>query len=166
MHCSWVEERLVALHDDELSRSEQAVVLEHLERCPTCSELEARLAGIELEPALVIPAGVQVQLASAIDAALDEAFAQPWESTPPSAWEQTRRWLRRDRDLSNGAMLAYAAVLAVCVGWGLSNYLAVQAMQEEVPIARTSVAPVTDGHYQPASWAVEEEAPESEEEWR
>lgn len=166
MHCSWVGERLVALHDDELSRSEEQLVIEHLEACPDCADLAGRLDAITPEDALVVPAAVQTRLEAAVDDALDTAFEQPWQASPPGFWEQSRRWLRRDRDLSNGAMLAYAAVLAICVGWGLSNYLAVQAMNQDEPLTASTVAPVSNGHYQPASYAIEDEAGEGEEEWR
>lgn len=168
MECSWVEDRLVALQDDELSRSERELVEEHLEHCPACADLEAHLAAVSPEPCLQVPADVQARLESAVSAALDEALAAPVAPRSVGRIEQTRRWLRRDRDLSNGAMLAYAAALAICLGWGMSNWLALPgATQPTDSIARVEIqSTVRSDHYQPASYAIEADTDEDEEEYR
>lgn len=169
MDCSWIEDRLVALQDDELSRSEHEVVTRHLQSCAACAELEQLLAGATPEPFLQVPAEVQARLALAVDAAIDSALAeQATPAAPPSVVERSRRWLRRDRDLSNGAMLAYAAALAICLGWGLSNWMAIQdAAQPPTSIARNEgSSTVSSEHYSPASYAVEKDAEPGEDEWR
>lgn len=166
MDCTWVTDRLVALQDGELSPGELAFVTEHLVGCDDCATLEAALAEATPTPDLVVPPDIQAALEAAVDAAvartLDEQPVQ--RRAPGSAW---MRWLRRDRDLSNGAMLAYGFVLAACIGWGFSNWFAVQAMSEVQPPATIAVdhhdAPSIDGtiapdQYRPASWTSEEQS--------
>lgn len=164
MDCQWTQDRLVALQDGELSPSEETFVLEHLAGCPTCQEYELALSLATPEPSLVVPHAIQIALEARIDAALDDAFAHP--APPAVASHSWSRWLRRERDLSNGHALAYGFLLAACLGWGLSNWFAVQALQTEtlapVHMAHTSSTPrdatttVPADQYRPASWNADE----------
>jgi hypothetical protein len=119
---------------------------------------------------LIIPPEIQRAMEEAVDAAVARTLDEPAQTRSSStSWT---RWLRRDRDLSNGAMLTYGFLLAACLGWGLSNWFAVQALQNEtaapVQIVRDgTVAPPVDSQldpsqYRPASWTSEE----SPEPWR
>lgn len=171
MECSWVEDRLVALQDEELSPGERTFVVEHLATCAQCTEMELALAGATPMDDLVVPPHIQALLESTVDDAMDQVFAHPEPRHATTSGTSWTRWLRRDRDLSNGAMLSYGFLLAACLGWGLSNWFAVQALQEEQPMSTFAVdradAPLSDGHiapdqYRPASWTSEERS----EPWR
>ncbi len=166
MRCSWVQERLVALADGELSAGEATRTEEHLEHCIECRELDADLRMITPRPTLQVPPEIMARMAAAVDSAIEQTFDAP-ESTPAPRTGPLTRWLPRDRDLSNGAMLGYGLILAACVGWGVSNWLAVQQLEERntPPVAQSAQpTPSTlDGdQYEPASYRPEE----PEEEWR
>lgn len=170
MQCSWVIDKLVAFQDDELSPGECTFVGEHLDGCDACSEHEIALRDVTPEPFLEIPPEVLAQMAAAIDQAVADELASPKRPMAPSLWTRSTRWLRKDRDTPNGALLGYGLVLAACLSWGVSNWFAVQALQAEVErptIAHTTAgdpagAIVPSDQYQPASWTPEDDS----EEWR
>jgi anti-sigma factor RsiW len=167
--CTWTMDRLVALQDGELSPGEDAFVREHLDGCPDCAAMEEALAAATPVADLIVPPEIQAALEVAVDTAVAAALEHPVDRRAPgSAW---RRWLRRDRDLSNGAILAYGFVLAACLGWGLSNWFAVQAMSQvqtapDVAVDQRNTSPadgrIAPDQYRPASWTAEDEA----EPWR
>lgn len=172
MRCDWVEERLVAFRDGELSPGEATFVEEHVARCPACAEHDAALMDATPEHALTVPPEVLARMIAAVDASLDEAVDGPRRAAVrPGALGRWARWLRRDRDMPNAAVLGYSVLLAACVGWGLSNWLALQQMRDDTPArvaATASDAVVPSGaalpsdQYQPASWSPEDPA----EPWR
>ncbi len=174
MRCSWVQDRLVAFADDELSPGERVFVAEHLQACDACASLDVRLRAASPEPALIVPAGMLASMAAQVDAAIEAELAAPEQhAAPPPAGLATLpgvaragRWLRRDRELSNGAMVAWGLLFAACFGWGLSNWMAVP--DPTAPAAPTyTAAPspsaeIDSEHYRPASYSVDEE----EDDWR
>lgn len=170
MQCSWVTGRLVAFQDDELSRSEFTIVTEHLDGCASCQQLEQSLRDATPEPFLEIPPDVMASMARAVEDALEEEFTRPQQAVAPSTWQRSSRWLRKDRDTPNGALLGYGLLLAACLGWGVSNWFAVQALQAEVErpsVALSAPAPATEvvvpsDQYRPASWTPDAES----EDWR
>ncbi|MEZ4317977.1 MAG: zf-HC2 domain-containing protein [Myxococcota bacterium] len=168
MQCPWVQERLVAFADGELSPGEATWVAEHLESCDACAQLDLRLRDVTPEPGLEIPADVMERMARAVDDAVLAALDEPPAVETPTTAARWGRWLRRDRDLSNGAMLAYGILLAACVGWGVSNWLVVQELRQEVqrsPVAATAPtnsATIDSTQYEPASYQPEQR----EENWR
>ena len=169
MHCSWVQDRLVAFSDGELSPGEATFVAEHLDGCDDCEQLELRLAAVTPQNALEIPPEVMARMAQAVDDAVFEALEQPLVAPPPTVRTRWTRWLRRDRDLSNGAAIGYGLLLAACVGWGLSNWIAYQELQQEMMLATpvavsapTSPATIDSNDYEEASYRVDE----PEENWR
>lgn len=155
--CRWVEDRLVALQDGELSPSETHFVMEHLATCDACATLEAVLLEATPHPDLVVPPEIQAALEVAVDDAVQRALAEPAAPPQPVHYAWTR-WLRRDRDLSNGSLVVYGFLLAACLGWGLSNWMAVHDLQariaaaparSEVQVPGTDLAPE---QYRPASF--------------
>ncbi len=172
--CRWVEQRLVALRDAELSPGETHFVLEHLETCARCSARDRALLDATPHPTLVVPPAIQAALEASVDRAIREALLQ----TPPPVERSTRwsRWLRRDRDLPNASILLYGFLLAACLGWGLSNWLSARELRNEIQAFQahsirstpaggaTATEPVEipSEQYRPASF---ETAPEDEP-WR
>ena len=174
MHCSWVQDRLVAFADGELSPSEMVVVAEHLDGCETCAALDVRLRAASPEPALVVPAGVLASMHAQLDAAIEAELADPQpvpseESGGLAAIPgvaRAGRWLRRDRELSNGALLSWGLLFAACFGWGLSNWMAVpDPTAPTTPTYTAAPSPsveIDSEHYRPASYSVDDE----EDDWR
>lgn len=169
MHCSWVQERLVAFADGELSPGEATFVGEHLDGCEECATLDAALRDVTPAPSLAVPPEVLARMAAAVDEAVMAALDEPIVAAPPGMAARWGRWLRRDRDLSNGAMLGYGILLAACVGWGVSNWIAYQELQQEITNARpvaaaapSSPATIDSDDYEPASYSPDA----SEENWR
>lgn len=166
MHCAWVQDRLVALSDGELSPGEATRVMEHLDDCEECALLDLQLREITPEPHLDVPPEVMANLARVVDAAVQEALDEPVYAPPPTMATRWSRWLRRDRDVSNGQILAAAIVFAMLGGWGLSNWLAAQdGVTMSSPIANvapSSSSTIDGAQYEPASYRPEEEG----ENWR
>lgn len=185
MRCAWVEQRLVAWRDDELSPGEATFVMEHVDRCPACAALDARLQDATPDPWLAPPPDVLARMHAALDAAIErESNAEATRPAPRSVVNASRigrwaRWLRRDRDLSNASAIGYVALLAACFGWGLSNWMAIEtsAPGSMPEAAQASVSAPTDPRdmdpaasgaaipaeqYRPASWSPRDEA----EDWR
>lgn len=164
MQCDQVTDRLVAYSDGELSRGEHTFVAEHLATCEACARLDEALRAATPEDVLVIPPDVLARMHAAVDEAIASADLSPPVARPSSLTRWTR-WLRRDRDMSNGAVLAYGMLLAACLGWGLSNWLAVQGLQHEpartasMPTVQpTSDAPIPGDQYRPASFSPDDDA--------
>jgi anti-sigma factor RsiW len=172
MRCSWVQDRLVAFADDELSPGETVFVAEHLETCEVCASMDARLRAASPRPALVVPAGVLDAMAAQIDAAIDDELSSPAQAPEPSGLAalpgvaRAGRWLRRDREMSNGAMLGWGLLFAACFGWGLSNWLAVPADPTATTPTFTAAPTPSDEidsqQYRPASYAIDGE----DDDWR
>lgn len=165
--CHWVEDRLVALQDGELSPGETHFVMEHLAGCASCTDLEEALLAATPAPSLVVPAEIQAALEAAVEQAVERALTTPADP-PPAPHRPWTRWLRRDRDLSNGSLLAYGFLLAACMGWGLSNWFAVAdleariAAQEATPVHTLPGTELAPDQYRPASF----DAEDHEQPWR
>jgi len=168
MHCAWVQDRLVAFADQELSPGEDSFVAEHISHCADCRELESQLRECSPEPSIAIPPEVLNKLAMAVDLAVSEEFDRPTVPVEPASTTRWARWLRRDRDLSNGAMLSYGVLFAACLGWGLSNWVAVQELRAQTrapsifTAAPTRSSTIGVDQYVPASYSPED----ADENWR
>jgi len=164
MQCAWIQDRLVAYSDGELSPGEATRVGEHLDGCEDCADLGARLLAITPEPHLQVPPEILAQLASQVDQAVHAALDEPVQPLPATATTRWARWLRRDRDVSNGQLVAAAVVFAMLGGWGLSNWMALPGPSTNTVATAAPSGPVTidSDQYEPASYRPDEDG----ENWR
>ena len=175
MSCDWIGDRLVAFQDDELGRSEHLIVEEHLRECRECRDLEQTLALSTPEPFILVPKEHQLHLQAALATTLDIEFNTPHQRVPPSTSQRWASWLRRDRDMSNGTIIAYGLLLAACVSWGVANWIAVRSIS--APSSTTALAlhsntassseTFSSDQYRPAGYELSESTTEPPEEyWR
>jgi anti-sigma factor RsiW len=120
MHCHEVEPLLVAWHDGELSPSAATQVEEHVAHCPHCVRRSQRLLDTTPTPWASPPADVQARLHAAVD--VDLVLAEAERRGPPAPAWRAPRWLTEPREVSPVAVIAYAALLALSLGWGWSNW--------------------------------------------
>jgi anti-sigma factor RsiW len=156
MHCTAVKQRLVAWRDEELSPGEAVRVEEHLARCPSCRALEMRLAAVTPEPFLTV-APVSQAASDALARALDEVedATEERSSEAPSAYSIL--------DFSELAPhLAWAVVVMLCLGWGLSRHATALSLQAQLDAQGAPQESVLDGaSFREASWAPPERQPET-----
>jgi anti-sigma factor RsiW len=167
MQCEEVEERLVALQDDELSPSEREQVVEHLDHCHACRGLERRLRLATPFPGLVVPPHIQARLDDRLDTSvLLELADRPSQPAPRGAVARARRWLDAETEVSRVVVLAAAAMLVTTLGWGVTNWWSLAHLQAEmaqraevvIPPARTaSGAEIPAEQFRPAAYTPEEE---------
>jgi anti-sigma factor RsiW len=168
MECDEVRDRLVALHDDELSRSEAVQVREHLVACPACARADRRLRSSVPSRPFVADDALRARLAEALDPALILAMAaRPVEPPPPP---RPRLWQIAGRAASVpvGAVVVYVVLLAASFGWGVSNWWSLQIVGSGDPAgvasgAAAGVAPSVEtaspagtaipaDQFRPAAW--------------
>lgn len=153
MRCDEARDRLVALEDHELSRSEASLVRDHLKRCPRCTAHQEALAALRIAPFLAPPAEVWQRLDRACEP--DRLWQRAHAPMPRPAPHPALVWLRQPVAMSQGAVMAWAAVLFASLTWGASAWFA--------PAPGASPAPggaseIPADHYRPASYVPEDDA--------
>ena len=103
--CAFVLEKAAAFCDDALSEAETAIIAQHLEQCPTCSQVYAQMDKLEIHPPK-IRSNVMLfddpTYWDKMDAELNEVME---ENHAPSNWDKRH--------------LILAAVAIFCFGWAL-----------------------------------------------
>jgi anti-sigma factor RsiW len=145
MNCDEVRERLVALHDDELSPSEAVQVREHVARCASCTGTERALVEFRpTPPAWRPPDAVRDRLDRALDPALLFALA---EAPIPVAHPTPKRafWpgVRRATSVPLGAVVMYVVLLVGSFAWGVSNWWTLNTLPEPTVAGAPAPAPGT-----------------------
>jgi anti-sigma factor RsiW len=160
MKCHRAQDRLVALLDGELAADVAEELRAHLATCDRCRALYERQAAVAPRPALVVPPQVRSQLFARLDAALDAAWDEHVHAEQRAA-EPTAAPAPANRPLVWA--MAYAVLLAVVTGWGVTTWLENQALRAE--LAANTATPrslfgseLPGDAFQPASFVV---APES-----
>lgn len=164
MSCAWVEQRLVAWQDGELSPGEHTRVGEHLETCRSCRRLERDLARVTPRPAAPVPS----EATAALFARMDAALARAWDEPAPAP--VLPRWAA-PIGMPGATVVAYAALLLLTVAWGTYNWRAARSLQVALDASRPVVAghviparsqgtpdaALTDGQFTPAAWVPDAE---------
>lgn len=152
MDCMTVADRVAAWLDGELSRSEQQLLEEHLERCTACQALVEGVAAIEMVPPPAAPALDSPMFWRRMDVALQAELAASERPAPapPSGW---RQWSRASLRVSAPLLAGYAALLLFAVLWGAQNLRRAQVaeaqidayvrQQEAIPSGAPAAAPGT-----------------------
>jgi len=120
MHCHEVEPQLVAWHDGELGPSATQQVEEHLQTCAHCVDRSQRLLDATPQPWVRPPSDVQRRLEEAVD--VDLVLTHARVRGPLPSGRRLPRWLTEPREVHPLALMAYAALLAMSLGWGLANW--------------------------------------------
>lgn len=167
MDCREAGDRLVAYQDGELAPSEHQKVREHIASCGACRELERRLREATPRPGLTAPAHVLARLEDRLDVDVILAMADRRGPTTRVGWlARTRTWLDRDAEVPRALVLAACTLLVASVGWGLSSWLSLHALQLEVaaqrdspavPAHTTATAEIPADQFVPASYTPEVE---------
>ena len=157
MHCTAIQQRLVAFQDAELSPGEHVRVYEHLATCITCRSdhrsLE-RIGPLRLEiPVHALRAMHEV---THPDLIWELAASRP-ETSYTTPW---KKWLNRGIELPTWWVLAAAALLATSIGWAASTSASLHFSTTELatratPPPATVMAPgseVPANQFRSASW--------------
>jgi anti-sigma factor RsiW len=138
MRCDEARDRLVAWDDGELSPGEATQVAAHVRGCLACAGHAAALRAVTPRPRPVVPADVLARLHARVDP--DVVLTAAARPAPPTSFGAgVRGFLRREAQVPMGAVLAYAAVLALAVGlaafgwWGAPTELRVADQPEPLP---------------------------------
>ncbi len=151
MDCAETRDRLVALDDGELGRSEAQHALEHLDGCASCRDRRALLQRATPFAHREPPPDVLARLASLdVDAIL--AGAPPRMGPPP-------RRFGRSVQVPLAAVMLYAFVLAAVTAWGLSNWWSNAETSTQIAgqVERSDVIPAQA--WRPAAWTPDADAP-------
>lgn len=115
--CAFVQEKSSAFFDHALSESETSLIVEHLSSCEDCSRIYAQLEKLEIEPPRYSIGGMDdledPEYWSEMDKVLDA--------------EIDRSMQTQDKKFDYNHMILAALVL-LCVGWGLYQQSRAQAL--------------------------------------
>lgn len=161
MRCRTVHACLAAYRDRELAPGEHVQVEEHLQSCADCRDLDALLVAATPRPELVVPLRVLRDMERRLDPT--ELLRVADETPTPTPKRRWLRWLRRDTQVSIGAVLAYSALLATCAGWGTWSWYGWARLEADVAAraqqsSTVAQQPLPAAHYQPAAFAPEQPA--------
>lgn len=148
MECDEVRDRLVALHDDELSPSEGVQVREHLADCGSCTRTNRRLRGSIPVPPSFSGDDLRARLARQLDPNLILAMADrpPKAAATPTPPESALwRGITHVASVPVGAVVVYVVLLAASFGWGVSNWWTLSSLR-----APTAESPLPSGTAIPA----------------
>ncbi len=141
MDCTSAQDHIAAWLDDELSVSARTLFERHLGTCVECRALADSLAAQELAPPEGLFEDRPVAFWDTLDAALDQEWERQLRTPPVSATAPP--WYRRSISLPLPAVLAYAALSLLMVGWmaGGAPGLDLTASTGPAPLAASDSAP-------------------------
>ncbi len=137
---------------------------EHLARCADCAAHERSLAAVTPQAFLTLDPTREAELWARLDAAVQAELDRPPRVRPPRPSDRVMRWLAAETRLPTAAVLGYAALLAMALGWGVSNWRAATHLQAAVAQSEARVAgpapatlvDVPADQYLPAAYAPDE----------
>lgn len=135
MDCEQARDQLVALLDEELSRSAARLLEDHLERCADCAALTDRLRQHQISPPRVEVPAEGDPFWDRMDQGLAAAWAKADVPPPPEPLQVMARPGRRSRAFVG---LLYAAGLLLAVAWGATAQ--VRALHAEAEVTRLQLA--------------------------
>ena len=129
MDCNSVADRVAPYLDQELSRTERELFEAHLEGCTECQRLVERVAAVDLSPPPPRPEVGEPGFWDRMDVALAAEMTRA--ATPPAArpglLPRVRAWELR---VSFPVVFAYAAFLALAVGWAMMSLQRAQTAED------------------------------------
>lgn len=156
MDCAETRDRLVALDDGELGRSEGQATLDHLASCAPCRDRRALLQRVTPRPHRAPPPAILARLqALDVDAVLAAAPSRPGAGVGPQG--APPRLLGRRVEVPLAAVMLYAFALAAVTAWGLSNWWANTETATQVAEQRSDVIP--GPAWRPAAYTPPDAAP-------
>jgi anti-sigma factor RsiW len=157
MVCDEVRDRLVALHDDELSPSEVAQVREHVATCPSCAGANRRIVrSTPTAPSFGPGDALRARLSQQLDPSLILALAErPVVVAPRRALPLSVVWrgFTHVASIPVGAVVVYILLLAASFGWGVSNWLTLSALRAPATESPTPTGTeIPADQFRPAAW--------------
>lgn len=138
MNCTTVRSLLVALHDGELSRSQEDLVAEHLDHCEACmAHHERLLATTPIAPVIQLDPARRHELHLAIDTALTRAAAEP----PPPRKMSLRELIAGEVPVPRGLLVAYAAALILSLAWAAGGSIMAEPASQGAQTAQVTEGP-------------------------
>ena len=115
--CAFVQEKSSAFFDDALSDAEGSLIVEHLSSCQDCARLYAKLEKLHIEPP-------------------SYKIGTKEELEDPGYWSEMDRVLETEIDINmsnvkrrfDSSHMILAALVLLCVGWGLYQHSRAQAL--------------------------------------
>lgn len=131
MDCTTVADRVAAYLDGELSKSEQLLFEEHLERCTVCQALVEGVAEVDLRPPPPTREASAPGFWRRMDVALQSELAAAERPAAPAV-PGARRWSQASLRVSLPLLVGYAALLLLAVLWGAQNLRRAQVAEAQI----------------------------------